>query len=97
MITYEQIAEKYADAARSRRNALIIAQNKIERVKAQITAYKQIREEYRQPNGVFSADNARAWRKYTDKLRRLECELSAAELNLATLTIGTGNTSTTTL
>lgn len=89
MSTYETIAAKYADAVKSRHNRIAVAENKAQLLRAKIEAYRQIRETYRQPSSGFSPDNARMWKAYSAKLRTLENELSAAELNAANVRLGT--------
>lgn len=88
MTTYKQITEKYANAVKERNNAITLAQCKVDRAKARLDYLRQEREQYRQPYGHYSADNARMWNTYSAKIYRAEDALKESEIEFASLSLG---------
>ena len=89
MTDYKQISEKYSDAVKQRKKEIALAEYKIERIKTNLSFYREQREQYRQTCEGYSSYKARMWSSYSSKLRKLEKDLSDAETNLAKINLGT--------
>ncbi|MBR3548325.1 MAG: hypothetical protein IKN86_12340 [Bacteroidaceae bacterium] len=88
MKDYKQIADKYAEAVRKRKGEIHLAEYKIERLKSQISFFREQREQYRQSPDGFSSYKATMWKTITPKIAKLEKELEEAEENLGKIFLG---------
>lgn len=84
-MNYEEIKQKYAGQAKERAKNVELAQNRVERIQAQIDYHTKEREQYR---GVLKTSACDMWKKHTHEIMLLNGKLDAAKLEKSKTEIG---------
>lgn len=84
-MNYEEIKQKYAGQAKERAKGTALAQNRVERIQAQIDYHTKEREQYR---GIVKTSACDMWKKHTHEIMLLNDKLKAAQLEKSRAEIG---------
>lgn len=84
-MNYEEIKQKYAGQAKEQAKNTELAQNRVERIQAQIDYHTNEREQYR---GIINAAACDMWKKHTHEIMLLNGKLKDAQLEKSRAEIG---------